>query len=122
MRPVFRPEFAHQIERKPMCFGALFDVWRMVTTCCAPKQRHTSTCFGHTNENESVAQKLQPTETDRRQRNSATLLFFRIINVRICTHTHTHIGVSIDRRLKCCAPARSRRMSADFLSCDLVLS
>jgi hypothetical protein len=56
---------------------------------------------------QSVARKAVTTQWYGGGRNTATLLSLKYLYIYICTYMHVRIGVSKERRSKCCAPRQA---------------
>lgn len=92
---------------KTTCCRALFNVLRQHPNVLRNFIINTLEVLRHTFVFQSVARKTLTTERDGSARNTATLLSLKYLYVCICTYTHVRIGVSKERRSKCCAPRES---------------
>lgn len=97
MHPVF--------EAKTTCCRALFNVLRGGSNVLRNFIINTLEVLRNTSILQCVARKAFTTERDGRRCNTATLLSLKYLYLYICTYMHVCIGVSKDRRSKCCAPA-----------------
>lgn len=97
MHPAFRP-FS-------MCCRGLFNVLRAAFNVLRNFIISTLDVLRNTSFFQRAAEIPITTQWGGRGRSTAALLSLKYLYVYIYTYTHVRIGVSKERRLKCCAPA-----------------
>mgnify|MGYP001032317968 CR=1 len=94
-----------------MCCRGIFNVLRDNSNVLRNFIISTLEVLRNTSNLQSAAEILQPTQHHSGRRSTAALLPLKYLYLCTCTYMHMCIGVSKERRLKCCALRQSGSVS-----------
>jgi hypothetical protein len=90
-----------------MCCRGIFNVLRAAFNVLRNFIISTSDVLRSASFFQRAAEIRLTTQCRSERCSTAALLSLKYLYIYICTYMHVRIGVSIDRRLKCCAPRLS---------------